>query len=89
VAIREGSITMSVWTPSEGNIVQIQHPDNMTSVYKGVSQVQRPLGSRVKGGEVIGVAGEVGEEGSETPRPFGFELWYNGTLVDPESYIVF
>jgi murein DD-endopeptidase MepM/ murein hydrolase activator NlpD len=89
VAIREGSITMSVWTPIEGNIVQIQHPDYMISVYKGISQVQRPLGSRVKGGEIIGVAGETDDEGSETPRPFGFELWYNGTPVDPESYIVF
>ncbi|MDR0908105.1 MAG: M23 family metallopeptidase [Rikenellaceae bacterium] len=89
VAIREGSVTMSVWTPTEGNIVQIQHPDNMTSVYKGLSQVGVSLGSRVKGGEIIGVAGEVSEEGTKTPRPFGFELWYNGTPVDPETYIVF
>jgi hypothetical protein len=89
VAIREGSITMSVWTPDEGNIVQILHPDNMISVYKGISQPQHSLGSRVSGGEIIGVAGEVGQQGFETPRPFGFELWYNGTPVDPETYIVF
>jgi hypothetical protein len=89
VAIREGSITMSVWTPEQGNIVQIQHTDNMTSVYKGISQVGQPLGSRVKGGEIIGVAGEVDEESLQSPRLFGFELWYNGTPVDPEAYIVF
>jgi hypothetical protein len=89
VAIREGSITMSIWTPENGNIVQILHPDNMISVYKGISQPSQPLGSRVKGGEIIGVAGEVGADGFETPRPFGFELWYNGTPVDPEGYIVF
>jgi hypothetical protein len=89
VAIREGSITMNVWTPEQGNIVQIFHPDNMISVYKGISQVSKPLGSRVRSGEIIGVAGEVSTDGFETPRPFGFELWYNGTPVDPETYIVF
>lgn len=89
VAIREGSIVMSIWTPEQGNIVQIQHPDNILSVYKGVSQLQKGLGTRVRGGEIIGVAGEIGDEGFDTARPFGFELWYNGTPVDPEGYIVF
>lgn len=89
VAIREGSIIMNVWNPEQGNIVQVQHPDNIVSVYKGVSQIQRNVGSRIRGGEIIGIAGEVAEEGFDTARPFGFELWYNGTPVDPESYIVF
>lgn len=89
VAVREGSIIMSIWTPEEGNIIQIQHPDNLVSVYKRVSQLQRSVGSRVRAGEIIGLAGEVGESGLDTPVPFGFELWYNGTPVDPESYIMF
>lgn len=89
VAIREGSIIMSIWTPEEGNIVQIQHPDNLISVYKRISQLQRSVGSRVRAGEIIGLAGEVGENGRNDAVPFGFELWYNGTPVDPEAYIVF
>lgn len=89
VAVREGNVILSIWTPENGHIVQIQHPDNMISVYKGVSQFQNKIGSRVRSGEIIGVAGEVGEDGFDTARPFGFELWYNGTPVDPESYIAF
>lgn len=89
VAVREGSVIMSLWTPEEGNIVQIQHRDNLVSVYKHISQIQRTTGARVRAGEIIGIAGETGEEGFEAGGPLGFELWYNGTPVDPENYIVF
>lgn len=88
-AVRDGNVILSIWTPEYGHIVQIQHPDNMISVYKGVSQFQNKIGSRVRGGEIIGVAGEIDEQRFDTTRPFGFELWYNGTPVDPEGYIVF
>lgn len=91
VAVREGSIILSVWTPEDGNIVQIQHPDNIVSVYKRVSQIQRGVGSRVRAGEIIATTGENGsaEEPGVAAGAFGFELWFNGTAVDPEIYIVF
>ena len=89
VAIREGSVIMNVWTPEDGNIVQIQHPDNLVSVYKHISQVQRGVGTRVRAGEIIGIAGETGGQGFDSSGPLGFELWYNGTPVDPENYIIF
>ncbi len=89
VAIREGSVILSVWTPDDGNIVQVQHPDNLVSVYRHISQVQRNVGARVRAGEVIGVAGETGQQGFEASGPLEFELWFNGTPVDPENYIVF
>jgi murein DD-endopeptidase MepM/ murein hydrolase activator NlpD len=88
VAVREGSVILSVWSPDEGNIVQIQHSDNLVSVYKRISGVTRNVGSRVKRGEVIGTAGaSAGESGAA--GPLEFELWYNGTPVNPENYIVF
>ncbi len=78
VAVREGTVILTVWTPGEGHLVQIQHADNLVSVYRRLSESQRNVGTRVKAGEIIGVAG-----------PLVFELWYNGTAVDPLNYIVF
>ncbi len=78
VAVRDGSVILSVWSPEGGHIVQIQHADNLVSVYRRLSAVEKSVGARVKAGEIIGVA-----------SPLGFELWFNGTPVDPENYIVF
>lgn len=78
VAVKDGTVTLSAWTPGEGYLLQIQHADNLLSVYRRLSEARSNVGTRVKAGETIGVAG-----------PLVFELWYNGTAVDPLNYIVF
>ncbi|MDR2913214.1 MAG: M23 family metallopeptidase [Alistipes sp.] len=78
VAVREGSVVLNVWTPDEGRIVQIQHADNLVSIYRRLSESSRVVGSRIEAGELVGTADIV-----------EFELWYNGTPVDPQNYIVF
>ncbi len=78
VAVRDGTVILSVWTPGDGYLLQIQHADNLLSVYRRLSDTQSIVGSRVKAGEIIGMAG-----------PLVFELWYNGTAVNPLNYIVF
>ncbi|MDR2891415.1 MAG: M23 family metallopeptidase [Alistipes sp.] len=89
VAVGDGSVVLSVWTPSDGHIVQIQHLDNLISVYKHLSQVSHGVGVRLKAGEIIGVAGSVDGNVPGSTGPLDFELWYNGTPVDPENHIVF
>lgn len=88
LAVADGTVTLSLWTPDEGHIIQIQHANNLISVYKRCADPQKSVGSRVKASEVIGStgAGTSSEEGSGL---FEFELWQNGSPVDPESYIVF
>ncbi len=93
VAVRDGSVIMNIRTLEDGHILQIQHPDNLVSIYKHISEPRHAIGERVRAGENIGIAGSTGE-GSATGTdhshsPFEFELWYNGTPVDPENYIVF
>jgi hypothetical protein len=78
VAVRDGTVILNVWTSGEGYLMQIQHADNLVSVYRRLSKAEREVGTRVKAGEIVGVAG-----------PLVFELWYNGTAVDPLNYIVF
>jgi murein DD-endopeptidase MepM/ murein hydrolase activator NlpD len=78
VAARDGTVTLKVFITGEGYLVQLQHADNLVSVYRRLTESGREVGSRVKAGEIVGVAG-----------PLVFELWYNGTAVDPLNYIVF
>lgn len=88
LAVGAGTVMLSVWTPDDGHIIQIQHADNLTSTYKHSALSLKEVGARVRAGEVIGYTGE-GISGEEGKGLFEFELWYNGTPVDPESYIVF
>ncbi len=88
LAVEGGTVTLSTWSPDDGYIIQIQHPNNLISIYKHSSDALKTVGSRVKAGEVIGYTGE-GLSGEGGKGLFDFELWQNGSPVDPETYIVF
>lgn len=87
LAVAEGTVISSMWLPENGYIIQIQHAANFISIYKNLSQSLFPRGSRVRKGEVIGYTGDGSDESGS--RPFGLELWQNGTPLDPENYIIF
>ncbi len=72
-----------------GWIVEVQHPGNLLSVYRNLSQSLVTAGQTVRAGEVIGLRRGRESDGSKL-RLFGFELvWNDGKPVDPEGYIVF
>ncbi|GHV01460.1 peptidase M23 [Bacteroidia bacterium] len=87
-AVAAGTVTLSLWTPNDGYIIQVQHPNNLVSVYRHCTQSLKVVGARVNGGEVLSYTGEAvpGEGGKGL---FHLELWFNGAPVDPESYILF
>ena len=86
-AITDGTVITSVWTPDNSNIIEIQHPNGLISVYKNLSQTLVQKGQFVKGGDVIGYSSE--SSAAEDGNKFEFELWSGGKAVDPEGYIVF
>lgn len=88
LAVGEGTITLSTWSPGSGYTIQIQHPNNLISIYKNCARAIQTVGTRVRSGEVIGYTGE-GISGEAGKGLFEVELWQNGTPVDPESYILF
>jgi len=88
VAVAGGTVILSMWTPSDGYIIQLQHSNNLVSVYRHCSESLKTVGARARAGEVISYTGE-GGSGEGGKGLFQFELWYNGTPVDPESYILF
>ncbi len=85
LAVADGTVISSLWSPEQGWVVQIQHTGNLVSIYRNIAQMIKSTGDRVRAGEVIAYCGK----GSDNKGQLGFELWHNGTAVDPQSYIVF
>jgi len=87
VAVADGTVTLSTWTLETGYVIQIQHGDNLISVYKHNSKLLKKQGTRVKAGEAIAIIGNSGE--LTTGPHLHFELWYNGNPIEPDKYIKF
>ena len=86
-ATLDGTIIYADWTIETGHVIAIQHKRNLISVYKHNSILLKSQGDYAKAGEPIAVAGQSGE--LVTGPHLHFELWYNGTPVNPQEYIIF
>lgn len=87
VATLDGTIIMSTWTLETGYVIQIQHENDMISIYKHNAEILKKVGNHVKAGEAIAI---IGNSGELTSGPhLHFELWHNGKALDPEDYIDF
>lgn len=83
----DGTVVLANFTSETGWVIGIQHSNNLFSFYKHNSALLKKVGDFVKAGEVIAVIGNSGEL-SEGPH-LHFELWFNGTSLDPKKYIAF
>lgn len=86
-AVLEGTVIFSTYSINTGHVIQIQHDNNLISVYKHNSQLLKKVGEKVKKGESIAIIGNTGE--ISTGPHLHFELWYNGIPLDPEKYLSF
>ena len=86
-AALEGTVIFSGWTLETGYIISLQHERNFISVYKHNSVLLKKEGDHVLAGEPIAISGQSGE--LTTGPHLHFELWENGTPVNPEDYILF
>ncbi len=86
-SVLDGTVIFSEWTLNTGYVIQIQHPNNLLSIYKHNSELLKKTGEHVKAGEAIALLGNSGEL---TSGPhLHFELWHNGQALNPEDYIKF
>lgn len=86
-AILDGTVIVAAFTSEDGNIIQIQHANNIVSVYKHNSAILRRQGDQVRAGESIAFIGDSGDH-SEGPH-LHFEIWESGVPVNPAEYISF
>lgn len=83
----DGTVILATWSSETGYTITVQHSNNLISVYKHNSVLLKKPGDYVKAGEPIAIIGNSGEQ--TTGPHLHFELWYNGTAIDPQGYMVF
>lgn len=86
-ATLDGTVIVSTWTLATGNVIILQHNNNLVSVYEHNSVLMKKVGDYVKAGDVIAIIGNTGE--LTTGPHLHFELWYKGTPVNPQQYMAF
>ena len=86
-AIAQGTVIFSTWTLATGYNIGIQHSNELVSIYKHNSVLLKNVGDPVKGGEIISIIGNTGEQTSG--QHLHLELWYKGSPLNPQEFITF
>ena len=87
-AALDGTVIFTGWTLETGFVIQIQHSNNLITVYKHNVTLLKDVGDAVTAGEGISVVGDSGELYTSGPH-LHFEIWYNGDVLDAEKHILF
>ncbi|WP_273273412.1 M23 family metallopeptidase [Roseivirga sp.] len=86
-SIADGTVVFTGWTQDDGNIIAVQHRENLISIYKHNSAVMKAVGDVISAGDIIAIIGNTGEL---TSGPhLHIELWFNGSPVNPQEFITF
>ncbi len=86
-ATLDGTIISAGWNDDTGYTIQIQHSNDLISVYKHNVKLLKQTGDRVSAGTPISLAGDAGK--LSTGSHLHFELWHKGEPIDPILYIKF
>jgi murein DD-endopeptidase MepM/ murein hydrolase activator NlpD len=84
----DGTVIFTGWTMETGYVIEVQHQNNIVSIYKHNASLLKETGDLVRAGEPISVVGGSGELYTSGPH-LHFEIWYKGSPLDPEKHILF
>jgi len=87
-AVLDGTIIFTGWTMETGFVIEVQHPNNIVTVYKHNASLLKETGDLVRAGDAISIVGDSGERYTSGPH-LHFEIWYKGSPLDPEKHILF
>ncbi|MBQ8870773.1 MAG: peptidoglycan DD-metalloendopeptidase family protein [Alphaproteobacteria bacterium] len=80
----KGKVVRSEWNGGYGNYVEIDHGNGFKTKYAHLNKSYVEKGQYVEQGESIG---EVGSSGRSTGPHLHYEVLFNGTPVDPMTFI--
>ena len=83
----DGTVIYAGYDPNFGNVIQVQHKNGFTSIYKHNDLLLKNIGDKVSAGEAIAIIGNTGK--LTTGPHLHFELWHQGNPVNPADYIAF
>lgn len=86
LAVLDGTVLVSAFSPATGQTIVLQHNSDLVSVYAQCGSLLHKTGDKVKAGEALATAVPL-VEGEQTP--IHFELWHKGIPLDPTVYIAF
>ena len=81
-AALDGTVIFTGWTMETGFVIEVQHSNNIVSVYKHNASLLKSAGDMVRTGEAIAVVGDSGELYNSGPH-LHFEIWSKGRQIDP------
>ena len=86
-AVLAGTVIAADWNDNTGYVIQIQHDNNLVSIYKHNAKLLKKTGDAVTAGTPVAL---VGDKGTLSTGPhLHFELWHKGQPIDPAQYIKF
>lgn len=83
-ATLDGTVVFALWSIEEGYTVGIQHDNSYFSIYRNNSTLLKKEGDFVHAGDAIAILGKAGDA---EQSGLHFELWHNGTSIDPLQYM--
>ena len=86
LAAASGTVTTAGWVSGYGNYTVIDHGGGTMTAYGHQSSILVSVGQYVQQGQVIGY---VGSTGNSTGPHLHFEVYQNGSTVDPKSFFSF
>ena len=84
-ASADGIVTFVGWTHDLGNLIMIQHDAFISTRYGHNSRVLVGQGERVKKGQTVAF---VGSSGRSSAPHLHFEIWQDGSPVNPREYLL-
>ncbi|WP_082232682.1 M23 family metallopeptidase [Halobacillus massiliensis] len=80
-----GTVTEVKEDPLYGNVIELTHGDEVTTVYSSLTEVKVQSGDNVKQGDVLGQSGQ-STFGKDNGVHVHFEVRKNGEPVNPETF---
>lgn len=87
MAALDGTVIFTGWNNDAGYTIQIQHSDDIVSIYQHAEKLLKNTGDKVLAGTPIALVGGTGD--LAVGDHLRFELWYRGESVDPAKYVNF
>ena len=83
----EGTVVIATWNSENNYVIGIQHTNNYFSLYRQNSALIKKEGDFVRAGEPIAIIGK--SRNTPNQNSLHFEIWHNGTAINPEELISF
>lgn len=85
IATLDGKVTRVKEDEILGNIIEIEHSNNIVTIYQSVKNVNVKVGDTVKQGDLLAKSGSNKLE-NEKDNCLHFEVYLDGNLINPDTF---